>query len=326
MKSHIHYILLLSLLLSWTTAASAQSKVPPLKVLNIPSTIDGEQQPVRYWIPEQATKQPTPILVSLHTWSSDNTQDRSPWLAEAVKREWVYIMPNFRGANHHPEAGGSPLARQDILDALDWAQKTYNIDSERIYLAGASGGGHMSMLMAGHHPDRFSAVSSWVGISDLALWYRFHTKDGKEGRYAQMIRACCGGPPGSSKEVDAQYHDRSPIFHLQNVGNLPVDLNTGVRDGKDGSVPIHHTLRAYNVIAQSLDEPTIPVATMDQLWRDSKLANPQPGDEVADKSFPCKIFLRRHAKSSRVTIFDGGHEAHPAAAAAWLENQKRATK
>ena len=39
--------------------------------------------------------------------------------------------------------------RQDILDAVDWVLKRYPVDEKRIYLTGTSGGGHMSMLMAG---------------------------------------------------------------------------------------------------------------------------------------------------------------------------------
>ncbi|MCA9113056.1 MAG: prolyl oligopeptidase family serine peptidase, partial [Planctomycetaceae bacterium] len=168
---------------------------PSLSETRIVSTIDGIEQPVRYWAPDTATEESTPVLVSLHTWSSDYTQDRSEWYHEAFKRGWIYLQPNFRGANDHPEACGSPLARQDILDALDWAIAKYQVDPQRIYLSGVSGGGHMSLLMAARHPERFSAVSAWVGITDLTKWYEFHTKDGEPGRYAQMVAASCGGPP-----------------------------------------------------------------------------------------------------------------------------------
>src|SRR5690606_33435945 len=91
----------------------------------------------------------------------------------------------------------------------------YKVDSNRVYLAGVSGGGHMSLLMAARHPERFSAVSAWVGISDLAEWYRFHAPDGEPRGYARMVAASCGGPPGSSEEVDRQYRERSPIHFLQ---------------------------------------------------------------------------------------------------------------
>ena len=169
------------------TQCAAGDDLPSLTEVRVASTLDGESQPVLYWAPESAARQPTVLFVFLHSWSSDYRQDNSKWQREAVKRGWIYLHANFRGANRSPQACGSRFARRDILDAMDFATKKFNVDGSRIYLAGVSGGGHMAMLMAGHHPDRFSAVSAWVGISDLSEWYRFHVKDGKPQKYAQMI-------------------------------------------------------------------------------------------------------------------------------------------
>ena len=183
----------------------------------------------------------------------------------------------------------------------------------------------MSLLMAARHPDRFSAVSAWVGITDLAEWYRFHTKDGEPGGYAQMVAASCGGAPGDSEEVDREYYDRSSIHFLQSAVGLPLDINAGVKDGKTGSVPIHHSLRAYNVVANAGGHPTIPEAIMDELWEQERLASPQASDLTADPTYEKAILLRRSAGAARVTIFDGGHEALPSAACTWLSEQARLT-
>jgi poly(3-hydroxybutyrate) depolymerase len=314
--------------LAWlaaTSLADAQT-VPRLETSRIHSTADGELQPIRWWAPPTAKTGSRPLLVLLHTWSGDYSQDRSPWLEEAVQRDWIYIQPNFRGVNDHPEACGSPIAQQDILDAVEWAIPKFNVDTARIYLAGVSGGGHMTMQMAAHHPERFSAASAWVGPTDLAEWHRFHCKDGRPAKYAQMIEACCGGPPGASPEVDAQYRARSPLFHMSGVGDLPLDLNAGVKDGKTGSVPIHHTLRAYNAIARSQGSETIPEAVMDELWNQGQLAMPRESDTLADSAYGRDILLRRQAGNTRVTIFEGTHEALTGAACAWLAAQSRATR
>ncbi len=90
-----------------------------------------------------------------------------------MSRGWAFVEPNFRGVNDHPEACGSALARQDILDSIDWIQTQRPIDSQRIYLAGISGGGHMTMLMVAWHPDRFSAASAWVGSATWPSGTRF---------------------------------------------------------------------------------------------------------------------------------------------------------
>jgi pimeloyl-ACP methyl ester carboxylesterase len=315
---------LLLVQLALATPATADD-VPKLSEISVTSTLDAAPQPSLLWVPESAQAEPRPLLVSLHSWSGDYRQDRSEWHWQAVRREWIYLQPNFRGVNDHPQACGSPLARQDILDATEWVLRAHNVDTERIYMAGVSGGGHMSLLMAARHPQRFSAVSAWVGISDLRDWYRFHARGGRPQRYAQMIAASCGGPPGVSEEVDRQYRERSSIHFLQQAVGLPLDINAGVLDGKTGSVPIHHSLRAFNVVAAAGGYDTISETEMDLLWERGRLPEPDPGDETLDETYGRDILLRRQAGAARVTIFDGTHEALPSAACEWLSQQSRPT-
>lgn len=316
-----------AVLASQAMAVRAEDPLPPLTEIKVTSSIDGTKQPSLLWVPEKATKQPTPVLVLLHTWSGDYRQKGSlEYQKQAVKRGWILLLPNFRGPNKRPEACGSKRARTDIIDALDYVLANYRVDSQRVYLAGVSGGGHMTLLMAGYYPDRFSAVSGWVGISDLAEWYRFHSRTGQPLGYAKDVLACVGGKPGDSEKIDAEYRARSPIHHLQNVGDLHVDIAAGVTDGKTGSVPIHHSLRAFNRIAAARKSETISEAEMEQLWSDGKLAKPRESDQVTDQSYGRDILLRRHAGDSRVTIFQGGHEGLPEGCCAWLSQQRRTTK
>ena len=316
---------LLAFLITFQFAAlaSAQVKPPALIETSIPSTLGASAQPLRYWAPEIPAGDKRPLLVLLHTWSGDYRQDRSDWQSEAVARGWIYVQPNFRGSNQHPDACGSALARQDVIDALDWALTTFPVDTSRIYLAGVSGGGHMTMLMAGYAPERFSAASAWVGISDLKSWYQFHCKGGVPANYAQMIAKSCGGAPGTSPAVDAQYLERSPITVIERATDLPLDLNAGVNDGHTGSVPVEHTLRAFNKIAAAQQLATVSEDEIQQLWKERRLASPQPGDLDDDPLYGRAIYLRRTAGKARATIFEGGHEAIPSAACEWLSRQQR---
>ncbi|MCA9067472.1 MAG: prolyl oligopeptidase family serine peptidase, partial [Planctomycetaceae bacterium] len=193
-------------------------------------------------------------------------------------------------------------------------------------LAGTSGGGHMAMLMAGYHPERFSAVSAWVGISDLAAWYQFHVRDGKPQRYAQMVVKSCGGAPGASAKVDQEYKARSPIFHLHQTGDLPIHLYAGRHDGHTGSVPVSHTLNAFNVIAEAGGHEKVSEAEIQQLLNDKPLENPKSGDTDDSPTLGRKTYLQRKAGSARVTIFEGGHEGLPIPGCAWLAMQNRLTK
>ena len=302
-----------------------QAKQTPLMPIEVKSTLDGSMQPSLIWAPQSAKTTPTPLFVFLHSWSGNYKQNNAKWLKEAQQRGWIYLHPNFRGVNQQPEACGSKLARQDILDAIDYVIKHYDVDQSRIYLAGSSGGGHMTMLMAGHHPDRFSAASAWVGISDLAAWYHFHVKDGKPQNYARMILKSLTEKPGVSTKVDSEYRDRSPLYWIANATDVPLDLNAGVTDGKTGSVPFAHTLNAFNALAKQNQTTPVSQKEMQQLWDHGKLKTPQPTDEVIDETYGRDIHLRRNSGKARVTIFEGGHEGLPQPACEWLSKQTRDT-
>ncbi len=304
---------------------TSETKQPPLIPIKVKSTLDQSLQPSLIWVPESAKTTPAPLLVFLHSWSGNYKQDNAKWLNEARKRGWIYLHPDFRGVNQQPEACGSRLARQDILDAIAYVIEHYHVDQSRIYLAGSSGGGHMTMLMVGHHPDRFSAASAWVGISELADWYQFHVKDGEPQNYARMILKSLQGKPGASAEIDAEYRDRSPLYWIANATEVPLDLNAGVTDGKTGSVPFAHTLRAFNMLAEKNQTTPVSKAEMQQLWDHGKLQTPTPTDQMSDETYGRDIHLRRNSGVARVTIFQGGHEGLPEPACEWLSKQSRDT-
>lgn len=290
--------------------------------VSITSSADGTQQPSYVIFPDgfDPDGAAVPLLVSLHSWSA-NLEQRNEHLEKlADQRGWVYLFPNFRGRNDNPAACGSELAQQDILDAVQWAKKRYPIDPRRIYLTGSSGGGHMTMLMVGRHPKVWAAASAWVGISDLAAWHKKHAGD----RYGDMMEAACGGAPGSKDAVDAQYRQRSPLTYLHRAAGVPLDIAAGVHDGYSGSVPIRHSLEAFNVIAKAAQAKQISAPEIEQISRrDGRLTKPLASDQVDDASFGREIHLRRTAGPARVTIFEGGHEGIATAAIEWLAKHRK---
>lgn len=306
MKSPNTVIRVLSLLIvSGSLAAAA-----PIRI-EVPCSIDGTAQSADFF-PVAETEQ-RPLLVVLHHWSVGvDSYDATDWANAASAQNWHLLVPDFRGANKRPEACASPLARQDILDAVEFIIDRYPVDESRVYLAGVSGGGHMAMVMGAHAPKRWTAVSAWAGISDLAAWHA-ETK-AVDLKYYRDIEAVVGGAPGTSASVDEELRLRSPIHYLGNAKNLPVEIATGIHDGHAGSVPIHHTIDAFNVIAKALGEPPVDDATIAEL---SDEAYDEP-PAFHDETFGRGIHLRREAGPSRVTIFEGGHEGIPEAAVAWL--------
>ncbi len=277
--------------------------------------IEIKGQKALFDVPEGAG--PFPLLVHLHSWSAtyNNSSELKEVRAEAARRSWVFLSPDFRGPNNRPEACGSDLAVADIVDAVAYARKNVKIDAKRIYLVGGSGGGHMSLMMAGRHPKLWTAVSSWVPISDLAAWHA--STKAKGLRYAQMMEQCCGGPPGPATE--AEYRKRSPLTHLSKAKGLPISIHAGIHDGHAGSVPVSHSLWAFNVLAKANGKPAMAFSDdeirymADREQVPSAIALPQPQPEG---KFPA--LLRRSAGSARITIFEGGHATDFLTAVSWL--------
>lgn len=280
---------------------------------------DDSEQPALFWKPR--THNPAPLLVGLHAWSADcRHKDAEAWFQLCAERNWVFLYPDFRGPSVRPEAGGSDLVIRDIVSAADFAMRRANVDPRRVYAAGGSGGGHVALLLAGRAPRLWAAISAWVPISDLAAWHEESSERGN--KYAKDLEKVCGGQPGDSPEVDREYERRSPLTWLENARGLPLDINAGIRDGHQGSVPVDHALRAFNAVA--LPEDRLPEGEI-AYWAERVEPPEGAGDDIQDPAYGAKRPLfRRTSGAARVTVFDGGHELIHEAAIAWLEKQAKA--
>jgi pimeloyl-ACP methyl ester carboxylesterase len=213
------------------------------------SSIDGTRQP--FLFARAIGDEPAPLLVALHSWSAPRHNQVRSLLPLAERQNWHLLLPEFRGPNldTNPqchEAAGSLQAMQDIVDAIEVVRAEYGV--AEIFLGGGSGGGHMALMMAAYKPELWTAVSAWCPITDLAAWY------GQNPRYSRHIAACCGGPPGASTEVDVEYRERSPIFHLTALARSTLFIHHGKHDT---SVPCTHSLTLYNQLLAEFPEARV---------------------------------------------------------------------
>jgi pimeloyl-ACP methyl ester carboxylesterase len=292
-----------------------------IKRIEYLSAADSSMQPALFYAPKEIEK-PVPLLVGLHTWSGAYTQKMSiPYGEWCIENDWVFIHPHFRGPNRNKQATGSELVVGDILSAVEYAKKQANVDTSRIYLIGASGGGYTALLMAGRAPEVWAGVSAWVPITNLEDWY--NECRALKCSHADEIVKSCGGEPGTSEAVDIEYVKRSPVTYLANAVEVPLDINAGIKDGHhSGGVPINHSLQGFNVVAAPKDR----ISEEDIRYFVDKIeVPPHLKQELHDPTYGAsKSLFRRTSGKVRVTIFDGGHDIVFPAAFAWLSEQKKA--
>ena len=210
-----------------------------MKEILVKSKIDGSLQPNLFYQAEEAGR---PLLVGLHTWSHNRFNQVEKMLPVAKKNKWNLLLPEFRGANfgENPnctDACGSEKAKQDIIDAIEYIKQNYKIDESNILLLGASGGGHMALLMAAYAPKLWKAIGSFVPITDIGKWYD------ENPDYREAISACCKSD--TEDDIKAEYQYRSPITYVDDIAKATLKIFSGKWDP---IVPCSQGLNLYNEI------------------------------------------------------------------------------
>lgn len=272
--------------------------------VRITSTADGSSQPALWAAPPGPG---APLLVVVHSWSTGYEQELNIPLAQwAEQVGWGYVQPDFRGVNDDPAATGSALAVQDVLDAVDFAITTGGVDPDRVYVLGFSGGGMMSLLLAGTHPDRFAGAVSWVPIHDLGTWYAYNRAEQPQRAYAGQIAASCGGDPTTDRDAAASCAARSPatVLPAAAAAGVPVYLGAGV---DDDIVPPSDAALTFNALAAPGDR--LGPEAVDAL-RQGQLPADLGGRIETETWFspddPDVLFARTSAAVTLV-VFRGGH-------------------
>ncbi len=306
---------LLHIILLFYFIASAQTPASPVwdnsisknwpgefQLVQIKSTADGAVQ--KAWFYKSTKTIPQPLIISLHTWSGDYNQE-DPLTKEILLRDWNYIHPDFRGPNNNPMACGSELVVADIEDAILYAVRQGNVDTNNVHIIGVSGGGYAALLTYMKLKIAVKSFNAWAPISDLTSWY-WESK-GRNAKYATDIESVA---MREGKINWTELYNRSPI-------NLPVpaqrkgatlNIYTGIHDGYTGSVPITHSVLFYNKVAETFfpgkNENIIPDSTVVSLLAKRK----NPDADTLQKLCNRIIHLQKQLPGLSFTLFEGGHE------------------
>lgn len=242
------------------------------------------------------SSQPKPLIVRLHNWSSDyKNADRMSF--HAAKLDWNYIHPDFQGSNNKPDACGSRKVIVDIDIAIDYAIKNGNVDMDKIYVVGASGGGMATLLTFMKSKHKIDTFMAWVPITDLEAWY--YESIGRKQKYASDILKCTSSKGKLNVE---EARKRSPLYvdtPLEKLQESKVKIFAGIHDE---IVPMTHAVKFYNKIAREMGEEIIKDKEI------ISLLEKRVGEKEFGKINERQIYLYRRINRVELTVFDGGHE------------------
>ncbi len=270
--------------------------------VEIKSPLDGVMGKAFFY--SAKSDKPQPLIISLHTWSGDYTQ-QDPLISQIVERDWNYIHPDFRGPNWTPQACGSKYAIDDIDQAINYALKNCNADMQNIHVIGVSGGGMATLLSYMNSKYNIASFSAWVPISDLQAWY--YQSLGRKNNYAGHILAATESIDSLLNEEEAR--NRSALFMTTPIDkrkDSPLKIFAGIHDGYEGSVPVSQSLNFYNKVIKDHG------ATDDQLISQKEIL-----DLVSMRTYPIlpdkmigdrQIVYERNFKNISLILFEGRHE------------------
>ena len=123
---------------------------------------------------------PLPLVVDLHGCSSDADEEArwSGFNALAKARQVLVAYPeqsaaangsrcwNWFRPEHQTRDVGEPALIAGITREV---MARWNVDARRVYLAGISAGGAMSVIMAATHPDLYAAAMAYAGCEYMGL-------------------------------------------------------------------------------------------------------------------------------------------------------------
>lgn len=233
-----------------SSSTTAWSRYTDSDLVWIPATIDGSSQ-AAYWAPADGANRP--LLVVLHSWSSNyNQQLNIPFARWADQNDWAMIAPDFRGANNRPVATGSDYVISDIKDAVNYALANDDINADKVFMIGFSGGAFAVLNMAGEAPELFAGGVAWVPVYDLVEWYAYRLTQPRR-HYVGQLENSCGGAPHPGTAAGDECYRRSPSSSIANAkaSNISLYIATGLQDTL---VPTSQSFKAFDDLARPEDQ------------------------------------------------------------------------
>jgi pimeloyl-ACP methyl ester carboxylesterase len=214
------------------------------------------------------------LILSLHGASVE-----ASGLAEAYRaKPWAYVVAptNRRPFGFDWQDWGA----RDALEVLTQARERFSIDTNRVWLAGHSMGGHGTWSVGLHHPDRFAAIAPSAGWTSFPLYIPWTLQ--RSAAFAE--------PEILAARDRALRHDDELLF-AENATSLPAYILHGGSD--DNVPPVHGRMFAEELRRLGDSVQFVEVPWMGHWW-DRKET---PGIDCIDDS-SMMAFLESHRRDA----------------------------
>jgi polyhydroxybutyrate depolymerase len=182
----------------------------------LPFHVAGEDRTYNLSVPgDAADHDALPVVVNLHgALGTSNAQDASSgWPALGDREGFVVITPQAAEPDRFWGLAADSPDFTFVTELIDDVANHVCIDQSRVYLAGFSSGGMLSMALACREPERYAAIAVVAGLIDLEQCQRtdavpliaFHgTADSTihfDGTYPEGIRLLLQSPETPRAEI-----------------------------------------------------------------------------------------------------------------------------
>lgn len=125
---------------------------------NLKHKQNGKEYPYALYLPESiSSDKKVPLIVVLHGMGGSGANTIPAWV-ERSNKEFAVLCPSYPMG-----AWWAKPAEDMVLSLIDQVREQYNIDSDRIFLAGLSNGAIGAYIIGMFYPDRFAGLIPIAG-------------------------------------------------------------------------------------------------------------------------------------------------------------------
>ena len=237
-------------------------------IFTFTNSYDGSSQEAIAQIPDgYDDNTPTPLLIAVHARNGTKESGLDWFDDEANSRDWLLASPELHGSWTPPQKPDKPGAfayaslesQYDVIGTVNYMVQSYNVDPNRIYLAGYSMGGQGGVVTAAKFPHLFAAVFDNKGPTDMAEWYdeqvAYYGDPDTDVVRAMREECHIAGVPQTPAENPFCYQRRSGIHFASNYIHVPISMTHSI---SDALVPIHHSRDLRDAInSYGPDQPAL---------------------------------------------------------------------